>query len=180
MEYIVGIDPGKKGAIAVIDINGKPIEIYNMPEVVNDVKDLLKKFKDKIRLVVIERQWIRPIFERKKDKFNKNEVIKIVRRISSEEKLVGQYYQLCGIVIGLELPLEVVSPQTWQKVMLGNGKKERKVLKLLSIKKAKDLFPQFTEKIEKHDKADALLLAEYARRSIIVNQAGGVKKNAEE
>lgn len=67
-----------------------------------------------------------------------------------------------GILAALELPYEIVGPQVWQKEMLGSVKG-----KDAARAKALQLFPQLTEQLslkKHHGRADALLMAEFARR----------------
>jgi hypothetical protein len=67
-----------------------------------------------------------------------------------------------GVVVGLNLPMEMVTPQRWQKEMLAGmqGGKEA------SIIRAQELFPDAELHLKKHHgRADALLIAEYGRRT---------------
>jgi hypothetical protein len=68
------------------------------------------------------------------------------------------------LLTGEEFPFEEVSPQKWQKAMGCMTKGDKNVSKA----KAQQLFPQL--KIT-HAIADALLIAEYARRTY--NQRNG-------
>ncbi|MFM6207166.1 hypothetical protein, partial [Planktothrix sp.] len=73
-----------------------------------------------------------------------------------------------GIVAALNVPIEFVTPQAWKKYYsLGPDKEASRV-------KALQLFPsQASElKLKKHHgRAEALLLAEYLRRKLLVNVA---------
>ena len=150
--YIVGIDPGKRGAIAFIKTDFSEAKVFPMPQLEDAFISLLYSYKDDVILVAIEKQQAFP-----------------KQGISSTFKLGLHYGKLLGIIKALFLPLEEIPPKRWQKFMLGNGKKKRKQSKLLSLKKAKDLFPKLAKEIGKHDgKSDALLIAEFARRTILL------------
>ena len=71
---------------------------------------------------------------------------------------------LIGLVTAAELPFEFVVPAKWQRAMGCLTKGDKKV----SYRKAQELFPHV--KVT-HWNADALLIAEYARRTY--NQRNG-------
>lgn len=78
-----------------------------------------------------------------------------------------RYGQAYGAIImaieALGIPYEVVHPRTWKAAMLSGMPKGKES----SVIRAKGLFPNSTEflKLKKdHNKAEALLLAEYGRR----------------
>lgn len=141
---IVGIDPGRKGAIAFLDLQTENATVMDMPEDEDDLVPILWKSKDKICLVAIEEQQLIP------------------KRRGNREILI-HYGILIGIIKSLKLPYEEVPPPTWQKDLLGRGKRKRGESKRLSLKKAKALFP-FVEIGDHHGRSDALLIAEWARR----------------
>jgi len=45
---IVGIDPGKKGAIAFLDKDTLEAEVYSMPQFILDLVDILKSKQENI------------------------------------------------------------------------------------------------------------------------------------
>jgi len=66
-----------------------------------------------------------------------------------------------GILSALEIPYELISPQSWKKAMGLN--KDKEASRLLALR----LFPELTDalKLKKDEgKAEAILIAEYARR----------------
>ena len=148
-KWVVGIDPGKKGAIAFVSLDALDVEVYDMPRMVEDVIELLEGKANEILRVFIERQQPFPR-----------------QGIVSSGNLMRHYGELLGIVKTLRLSHEVVSPKKWQKVMIGNGKKRRKKSKRLSIEKARQLFPH--AKLDGKDgRSDALLIAEFGRRQFV-------------
>lgn len=72
--------------------------------------------------------------------------------------------ELC-IVESLELPHIFVDSKDWQRDMLPKGCKGTPELKKASMDIGIRLFPQFEKEIREHKDADALLMAEWARRN---------------
>ncbi len=69
-----------------------------------------------------------------------------------------------GILAGLLIPYEHPTPQRWQKMMLDGMGKGKDASRLRAI----ELFPHLADQLslkKHHGRADALLLAEYARRT---------------
>jgi len=150
MEYIVGIDPGKKGAIAFININSLKAQVYNMPSYIEELIKLFFPYKENILLVAIEKQQPFP-----------------KQGVKSIFNLGTHYGIILGILTTLQIPYEEISCHKWQKKIIGSNK-ERGKTKELSLKKAKALFP-YLDIGKNHNKADALLIAEYARRLFVKN-----------
>lgn len=71
---------------------------------------------------------------------------------------------LC-VLESLGVPLLYVDSRQWQSVMLPKGTKGTPDLKKASMDIGCRLFPQHSELIKKHKDADALLIAEWARRT---------------
>lgn len=67
-----------------------------------------------------------------------------------------------GLLAGLGLPFERVTPQRWKKLMLDGQGKDKDASRF----KAQALFPKAELHLKKHDgRAEALLIAEYGRRT---------------
>ena len=149
----VGIDVGKKGGIAFIDVKTLQAEVYKMPE---DFTELIALFEGKKKqntiIVGIEKQQPFP-----------------KQGVCSTFRLGTQYGMILGILKALKIFYEEIPAKRWQVAILGRHKKKtRKEIKQLSLEKAKALFPQLANEIGKHDgKSDALLIAEYIRRCLI-------------
>ena len=149
----VGIDVGKKGGIAFINVKTLQAEVYKMPEDLTELIALFEKKKKQNTIIVgIEKQ----------QPFPKQGVVSTFR-------LGVQYGIILGILKTLRISYEEIHPKKWQKEMLGSHKKKtRKEIKQLSLERAKALFPYLANEIGKHDgKSDALLIAEYMRRCLI-------------
>ena len=67
-----------------------------------------------------------------------------------------------GILAALRLPHELVTPQAWKKLMLAGMPKEKDA----SRQRAMQLFPDVDLSLKRHHgRADALLIAEWLRRT---------------
>ena len=136
---VAGIDPGTGGGIAAIGSAG--YDAWKMPETEQDLNDLFKYLATQVSFALIEAVHANPM----------NGSIALF-------KLGRSYGFLRGMLIAHRIPFEEVSPQKWQKALgcLTHGDKN------ISKAKAQQLFPAL--KIT-HKTADALLIAEYARRT---------------
>ena len=50
--YVIGIDPGLSGGIAVLDSDGKIIDYTSMPQTPQDILEYLSQFKSDSRCVI--------------------------------------------------------------------------------------------------------------------------------
>ena len=141
--YYIGIDPGKDGALAWISAKG---DAEILPFCEAGYVAVLYQMKGNCK-AVLERVSARP-----------------GQGVTSMFSFGENYGFIRGILEAFSIPYEIVHPQKW--------KKEFSVTKdkATSIKAAKRLFPDVSLKktercIKDHDgMAEALLMAEYARR----------------
>jgi crossover junction endodeoxyribonuclease RuvC len=142
----LGIDPGLSGGIAILDDTGAIVHVQKMPETERDTADVLQEFGPRIDFALIEKVGAMP-----------------KQGVSSTWKFGQHYGFLRGLLIALRLTFDQVRPQEWQRETgcLSGGDKN------VTKAKAQQLFPE--QKIT-HATADALLLAEYARRMKKVNR----------
>ena len=136
----IGIDPGQSGGIAINSFGF--VEAHKMPETESDARDLLCE-----NLALAEKTlcFIEAVHSMPK------------QGVASSFKFGRSYGFLRGLLIGLKIPFEEITPQTWQKEMGCRTKGDKNVTKA----KAQQLWPNL--KIT-HATADALLIAECARR----------------
>ena len=158
---IIGIDPGKKGGLAILEGNNI-VRLSKTP--VGDIKarkamrtiiqgydvtsmvELLKGFENKYPIAVIERVHAMP-----------------GQGVTSMFSF-GQGFGLwLGACTALNIPIVLVEPQEWKGKLL--DKEERK-FKKFSCERAKELFPGIDLKqgrmIKDHDgMAEAVLIAVY-------------------
>ena len=143
--FICGIDPGQSGGIALLPLiatRSSAAEFtYKMPDTEADTAELLAEFAPKIITTFIEAVHSMP-----------------KQGVASSFKFGRSYGFLRGLLVGMRIPFEEVSPQKWQKGMncLTHGDKN------VSKAKAQALFP-YTRIT--HAIADALLIAEFCRRT---------------
>ncbi len=160
MKTYIGIDPGKSGAIAVLNNDG--LIIHNIPIlgvkakrtgiidfalVVNIMCDIAYEY-DPI-VAILEK----PIYIPGKTK----------------SRMFEDYGTVRGIIVSYHWPYHEIKPTVWQKIMFA-GEPKRDNKKTTSIIVAQRLFPTVNfkrtgaaKKVD-HNRCDAALLAEYGRR----------------
>lgn len=138
-DLFLGIDPGASGGLAVM----YPISVVvqPMPATDHDLVEFLKEFADQIKMAHLENVHSMP-----------------KQGVASSFKFGVSFGGLKMALACLGIPFELVSPQRWQKDMGCLTKGDKNVSKA----KAQQLFPSVRVT---HSIADALLLAEHARRT---------------
>lgn len=139
--FVVGVDPGVNGGIAFL--GSEAPRAFKMPETEKDLYDLLAAYAFDYPPVFLE--YVRSSPQ---------------QGVVSAFTFGRGYGFLRGIITALRYPLHDVTPQKWQKALgcLSGGDKN------VTKAKAQALFPQL--KIT-HATADALLIAEYGRRTLV-------------
>jgi len=156
-EIVIGIDPGLKGALVVVDTtSGQLLVAVPMPAAIMDLYKFFCSTKAVYPSAII--------------------ACEKAQTIPGRQSVKGAFTQgrnfgvLQGVITMLHMPVHYIPPLTWQAEMHkgadGPGPKER------SLCVAKNLWPcekfTFTEKqIKPQDGiVDALLIAEYLRRRV--------------
>lgn len=155
----IGIDPGKNGGIAVIhDKFPKPFDISVYKYSDDDLIDVIAICTKGASIAVHRDEEIKCVLE----KVNAMPGQGVVSMFN-----FGQNFGFIqGVLKAYEIPFELVPPQKWKKEFSVTSDKNT------SIEVAKRLFPgvnlKATERCKKdHDgMAEALLMAEYARRKL--------------
>ena len=152
-KVFIGIDPGLKGAVGIIDEHGILIEVVDTPvlsvgkkndyQVIEMVK-IFEPYKDKISKAVLEKVHSMP----------KQGVVSSFN--------FGKGFGIWqGILSALKIPYDLVTPQRWKGQMMDGMGKEKDASRL----RAQQLFPEAELNKKKHvDRAEALLMAEFLRR----------------
>jgi len=142
--YYLGIDPGESGA-AVLILDEDPVSVESIFKFYKgqsdlDIAEAIENMAWHIDSCVLEQLHAYP-----------------VRGSIGNFKLGRHYGMLRALLTAFGVGYEEVTPQKWQKALgcLTGGNKN------VTKKKAQELFPDV--KVT-HAIADALLLAEYARR----------------
>lgn len=145
MTYI-GIDPGKSGALAILDASGAVQVLLPFDE--QKARDALYWAAEEGRAVCcLERVGARP-----------------GQGVTSMFSFGANYGWWQGLLSAFEIPFQLVTPAVWKKAFGVTADKNS------SVEVCKRLFPaadlRRTERSVKQDDglAEALLLAEYARR----------------
>lgn len=172
---IISIDPGLRGALCCYEIKNRierVIEIIDIPLITKEkekdidiykIKEWITKYKkgEDIRKIIIEQQ-----------------IVMKGQGLSSTGKTMKNYGLLCGLVIGLDLELEIVGAKKWQKGIRELIKKEDireynyKESKLIAIAyvekyhKRELLFSNKRQRKPKDGRADAIAIAKYAACNI--------------
>lgn len=155
----IGVDPGKTGAIAILSPSGIQIYDFTDPCGLMALRDISQgKAKAVIEKVnAMPKQGVTSVFT-----------------------FGDSYGKVKGWLEALSIPYELVTPQKWQKEVLSymptlpvgsdqKTKNERsKIKKAHNLDQARKKFPEavkkyLTRKMD-HNRADALLIAEYCRR----------------
>lgn len=165
LKIYIGIDPGKTGAVAALDQDGHYILMLEDCPVFNVMKrgkrntefDFKKMNSMLISFLASESEEYDFIFI-----IEKAQPFKKQGLVSTCSTCLG-YGAWLGILAGLSYPIEIVAPKTWQTVMLKDM--DRTNTKLASINKANMLWPELYLKKKDHGQSDALLIAEYGRRT---------------
>ena len=149
---VIGIDPGLSGAVAFVD--GKHNSVVRTPtiqvgkrrqcDVVAMVKAIViatQAHDADCRLAILEAVHSMP-----------------KQGVASSFSFGMGYGMWQGILAALGIPYQLVSPQTWKKVMLCDTDKSKGAAKLVASRMWPDL-GKLTD-----GEAEALLMAEYGRR----------------
>lgn len=160
---IIGIDAGLHGAIAVINGEGRLLELvdtptlqvqsgkivrhhYQIPGMANIIRCVQSNYQSKNKIIAgLEKQHSRPIQG-------------VVQAFTTGEG----YGVWRAILVMLDISFDLPTPQAWKKVMLPGMGKDKDASRL----RAQQLFPNAQLHLKRHhDRAEALLIAEYIRRT---------------
>lgn len=157
VRFFVGIDPGLSGAYGVLD-GTKGVLCRDLPLLTDgsrkriDVRTLLSELSPLAKentLVILEKSQPMPR-DGAMGSFRYGEV----------------YGELYATLIFLKIPFMEVHPATWRTKIVGKGKGKDESRRL-----AMDLFPELATNLlrkKDHGRAEALLLAWYARTTVRV------------
>jgi crossover junction endodeoxyribonuclease RuvC len=147
MKYYIGIDPGQKGGIGVLDETGAVITTF--------------KFKDQTDTDISEMfNYVKEI----QGVMDENSIFALLEKVHSMPKqgvassftFGSSFGYLRGMLTAHKIPWDFITPQKWQKALGCLTKGDKNITK----SKAQRQWPN--TKIM-HSIADALLIAEYCR-----------------
>jgi hypothetical protein len=148
MKIYIGIDPGQTGAIAYIRGIPSIAEVFDFENSFECVTSLGLLSLEKEKKAMIEKAHAMP-----------------KQGVSSMFKFGTAYGRVIGWLEAQGIPFEFVTPAKWKKEIFDSMPKTDQ--KSMSLDLARRLFPALGEKLKRkgdHNRAEALLLAEYCRR----------------
>ena len=154
----VGIDPGLSGAVAAIDHDGKIILLQDAPTFLVGGKHKSKRDYAQIGMLAILRDIPRP----------NTAALELVHAMPGQGVTsmftMGRGFGMWEMaLVSLVIPYDKITPQRWKGTMMYGMPKEKDTSRL----RAQQLFPTADLKLKKHHgRADALLIAEYLRRTV--------------
>jgi crossover junction endodeoxyribonuclease RuvC len=152
--FYLGCDPGLDGAFTILDARGHLVDVIDLPTV--EIK-VGKSFKRRIAPAALVSDL---------ELFSREECRAIVESVASRPGQgvasvfsFGQTYGLIvGVLAGLKVPTEFVTPAVWTKAMRvsdGTGGSRARCM---------EIWPAHAEKFKRvkdHNRADSALLAQY-------------------
>lgn len=162
----IGIDPGLDGAIAIIHLDGTA-SVHDMPTTTTVKAHTKHRDVDEYKLANLIGRAIKSNGAATAD-----ESFAVIEKAQSAPGQgvasmfsYGVGYGKCrGVLAANGIPQQDVRPQEWMATMFSGIKEAR--TKKLSIKTALRLFPDAEIHLQKHHgRAEALLIAEWARRT---------------
>lgn len=158
----IGIDPGISGAIAVIGAAGA-VEFFDTPILQIKSGKSLKNIID-ANAAALLLQSIHPSYVIIEKVWAMTKGAGGASMGSTSAFNFGMGFGIwLGIIAALQIPHEQVAPVTWKRRLMLDMGQEKDASRL----RAMQLFPQASGSLnlkKHHGRADALLLAEYARR----------------
>ena len=159
MTTYIGIDPGKSGAIAVIDGEGH-LEVYDMPPTIVELGQLINEFKDQLEY---NNYVAKTVYEMPKAVLEK--VRAMPKQGVSSTFTFGEWFGAAqGALAAAGISHQLVTPTQWkQKILAGLNWKG---CKDMSVDYVLRLYPDLKlprNKKKRTDCADAICLALYAK-----------------
>lgn len=163
----VGIDPGNKGAIAILTKDGTA-RVKDMPVLKIEKKTKTKKGNTAYKTEIDKAAFVELISALVGYKVH---IFLEKVGVMPGEGAVGAFSFgkgigiIEGVIAALQLPVTMITPMAWKKAMLSGS---TGVDKNASRRRCQELFPTVDCSLVKHDgRAEAVLMAEYGRRTSI-------------
>lgn len=137
----LGIDPGADGAIAAVRVDGSLFSVCRLKETERDVWQWLEGVATQVSFAFLERVSSMP-----------------GQGVASSFKFGASFGMCRGFLVAAGVAFELVTPAKWQGKLSCRSGGDKRVTKA----RAQELFPSVTVT---HATADAMLIAEYARRA---------------
>lgn len=156
MSFIIGVDPGAGGAVAILERSGALVQVFDMPVVEVTVAGKAKRRMSPEMLASELRLY------------NVADTVAVVEQVNampgqgvSSMFSFGQAYGVVlGVLAGLSIPATTVTPASWKKALkLNSGKDAARA-------KAAQLWPSHAgefKRVRDDGRAEAALLAYYRK-----------------
>ena len=152
-DYVIGVDPGLSGAIAIIDVRGGLVDAWDMPTVEIKVGKAMKR-RVAPEVIAAELRTYAP------------HAIAYIEKVSampgqgvSSMFAFGEAYGLVrGVLAGMGIPCTTVTPAVWTKAMRVAAGKDG------SRQRAMELWPDkatLFKRVKDDGRADASLIAQW-------------------
>jgi hypothetical protein len=152
----IGIDPGKTGGLAALDSDGSIVALTKMPDTEAEILRWLRACGP----LSVHGTAVRAVLEKVAGGLHAGKQGRM--GVSSAFTFGAGYGGLRMALVASGVPFDEAIPATWQKAMQCRSGGDKNVTK----RRAQELFPLVQVA---HATADALLLAEYARRTAILH-----------
>lgn len=157
--YFIGVDPGKTGAIAMLDEQGRIEELLDWPGVNSvDISRLYNLFK----VDILE------------DRCGPEEIMAAVEKVTSYKmgrtgafNFGGNFLAWQTALLFSRISCELVPPQRWKKIITLSKADGKKSSLIVARRRWPDAELHFAYH---HGRADALLIAEWLRQKNISNK----------
>lgn len=159
MKTIIGIDPGAKGAVAILTegIQTEDIQIIDCPPTIAEMASIIKPYARLLYHGMDSKAIIEKV-----NPFYKSSA-------KSAFTFGGNFFAWQAILACFLIPYDFVTPRKWQKVMFDSAKKLDDT-KQQSFERATRLFPNLGIELRTprgrilDGRCDALLIADFLRR----------------
>lgn len=154
-DFIIGIDPGMSGAIAVIDIRNGLADVFDMPTVEIKINSAIKR-RVAPEVIAAELRTFAPYATAFIEKVNAMPG----QGVSSMFAFGEAYGLVRGVLAGMSIPCTTVTPAVWTKAMrvaAGKGGSRQRAMELWPDKAS--LF----KRVKDDGRADAALIAQWGR-----------------
>ena len=157
MNYIIGIDPGAHGAIAILTRKGELVEVWDMPTVdVKVGKTLKRRVSPELLTQELRGQW-----EMVDAAFVEQVASSPQMGVSSAFAFGESFGIVKGVLAAMHIPCHTVLPAVWKRALKLNASKDGSRIKAI------EMWPQHAaefKRVRDSDRAEAALIADWGRR----------------
>lgn len=158
MSFVIGIDPGASGAVAILQKNGKLVQVFDTPTVEVKVGGKLKR-RISPQMLVAE---LKLYTDQGATAYIEHVSAMPGQGVSSMFAFGESFGIARGVMAGLQVPTYTVPPAVWKRALQLNAGKDG------SRAKAAQLWPEAAgefKRVKDDGRAEAALIAEWGRRN---------------